>query len=146
MLSQRPFHAETQRNRENNMRDVNEVTREIVDAAYSVHSRIGPGLLESVYEALLGREVEQRGFTVRRQMPVPLEVDGLRFEEAFRVDLLVDQRVIVELKSAERLLPVHTKQVLTYLRLMNLEVGLVINFGGATLKEGLRRVVNGYAP
>jgi len=118
------------------MRDVNEVTREIVDAAYSVHARLGPGLFESVYEALLGREVEQRGFAVRRQMPVPLEVDGLRFEEAFRVDLLVDQRVIVELKSAERLSPVHTKQVLTYLRLMNLEVGLVINFGGATLKEG----------
>jgi iron complex transport system substrate-binding protein len=126
------------------MRDVNEVTREIVDAAYSVHSRFGPGLLESVYEALLCREMEQRGFTVRRQMPVPLEVDGLRFEEAFRIDLLVDQRVIVELKSAERLSPVHTKQLLTYLRLMNLEVGLVINFGGVTLKEGLRRVVNGY--
>jgi GxxExxY protein len=121
------------------------VTREIVDAAYSIHSRLGPGLLESVYEALLSREVEQRGFAVRRQLAVPLEVDGLRFDEAFRIDLLVDQRVGVELKSIERLSLIHTKQVLTYLRLMNLQVGLVINFGGVTLKEGLRRVVNGYA-
>jgi len=128
------------------MRNVNEVTREIVDAAYSVHTRFGPGLFESVYEALLSQAVEKRGFSVRRQMMVPLEVDGLRFEEAFRIDLLVDQRVVVELKSVEQLAPVHTKQVLTYLRLMNLRVGLLINFGGATLKEELRRVVNGYAP
>jgi GxxExxY protein len=127
------------------MRDVNEVTREIVDAAVSIHTRLGPGLFESVYEAMLGQAVEKKGFTVRRQMAVPLEVDGLRFEEAFRIDLLVDQRVIVELKSVEQLAPVHTKQLLTYLRLMNLQVGLVINFGGVTLKEGLRRVVNGYA-
>jgi len=128
------------------MRDVNEVTREIVDAAYSVHSRIGPGLFESVYEAVLSQEVERRGLTVRRQMAVPLEIDGLRFDEAFRIDLLVDQRVVVELKSVEQLAPIHTKQVLTYLRLMKLPLGLLINFGGATLKEGLRRVVNGYAP
>ena len=128
------------------MGDVNEVTREIVDAAYSVHTRLGPGLFESVYEAVLGQELERRGFTVRRQMAVPLEVDGLHFEEAFRVDLLVDQRVVVELKSIEQLAPVHTKQVLTYLRLMKLPLGLLINFGGATLKEGLRRVVNAYAP
>jgi GxxExxY protein len=126
------------------MRDINDVTREIVDAAVSVHTRLGPGLLESVYEAVLGQAVENRGLIVRRQMPVPLEVDGLRFEEAFRVDLFVDQRVVVELKSVDQLAPVHTKQVLTYLRLMNLQVGLLINFGGATLKEGLRRVVNGY--
>lgn len=126
------------------MREINDVTREIVDAAVSVHTRLGPGLLESVYEAVLGQAVENRGLIVRRQMPVPLEVDGLRFEEAFRIDLFVDQRVVVELKSVDQLAPVHTKQVLTYLRLMNLRVGLLINFGGATLKEGLRRVVNGY--
>jgi GxxExxY protein len=144
-----PFHAETQRKQRERIRkmgDVNEVTREIVDAAYSVHSRLGPGLFESVYEALLSQELERRGFTVRRQMAVPLEVDGLRFEEAFRIDLFVDQRVVVELKSIEQLAPVHTKQVLTYLRLMKLPLGLLINFGGATLKEGLRRVVNAYAP
>jgi iron complex transport system substrate-binding protein len=128
------------------MRNVNEVTREIVDAAYAVHSRLGPGLFETVYEAVLGKAVEHRGFTVRRQVPVPLEIDGLHFDEAFRIDLLIDERVVVELKSIEKLAPVHTKQVLTYLRLMDLEVGLLINFGGATLKEGLRRIVNGYAP
>jgi GxxExxY protein len=92
------------------MRDVNEVTREIVDAAYSIHSRLGPGLLESVYEALLSRQVEQRGFAVRRQLAVPLEVDGLRFDEAFRIDLLVDQRGVVELKSIERLSRIHTSR------------------------------------
>ena len=128
------------------MRDVNEGTREIVDAAVSVHTRLGPGLFESVYEAVLGQAVELRGFSVRREMPVPLEVDGLRFEEAFRIDLQVDQRVVVELKSIVQLAPVHTKQVLTYLRLTDLRVGLLIDSGGATLKEGLRRVVNSYAP
>jgi len=127
------------------MRNVNEVTREIIDAAYAVHSRLGPGLFESVYEAVLGKAVEHRGLAVRRQVPVPLEIDGLHFEEAFRIDLLIDERVVVELKSIEKLAPVHAKQVLTYLRLMDLEVGLLINFGGATLREGLRRIVNGYA-
>lgn len=128
------------------MRDVNEVTREVVHAAYAIHTRLGPGLFESVYEAVLCRAVEHRGFTVRRQVAVPLEVDGLHFAEAFRIDLLVDDRVVVELKSVEKLAPVHTKQLLTYLRLMDRQVGLLINFGAATMKEGLRRVVNGYAP
>jgi GxxExxY protein len=124
------------------MKDVNEVTREIVDAAIFVHTRLGPGLFESV----LGQEMERRGFTVRRQMAMPLEIDGLRFEEAFRIDLFVDGQVVVELKSVDRLAPVHSKQVLTYLRLMKLPLGLLINFGGLTLKEGLRRIVNFYCP
>jgi GxxExxY protein len=128
------------------MKDVNEVTREIVDAAIFVHTRLGPGLFESVYEAVLGQEMERRGFTVRRQMAMPLEIDGLRFEEAFRIDLFVDGQVVVELKSVDRLAPVHSKQVLTYLRLMKLPLGLLINFGGLTLKEGLRRIVNSYCP
>jgi GxxExxY protein len=128
------------------MRDVNEVTREVVNAAYAIHTRLGPGLFESVYEAVLCRAVEHRGFEVRRQVAVPLEVDGLHFAEAFRIDLLVDEQVVVELKSVEKLVPVHTKQLLTYLRLMDRQVGLLINFGAATMKEGLRRVVNGYAP
>jgi GxxExxY protein len=128
------------------MRDVNEVTREVVNAAYAIHTRLGPGLFESVYEAVLCRAVEHRGFAVRRQVAVPLEVDGLHFAEAFRIDLLVDEQVVVELKSVEKLVPVHTKQLLTYLRLMDRQVGLLINFGAATMKEGLRRVVNGYAP
>jgi GxxExxY protein len=128
------------------MKDVNEVTREIVDAAIFVHTRLGPGLFESVYEAVLGQEMERRGFSVRRQMAMPLEIDGLRFEEAFRIDLFVDGQVVVELKSVDRLAPVHSKQVLTYLRLMKLPLGLLINFGGLTLKEGLRRIVNSYCP
>jgi GxxExxY protein len=128
------------------MKDVNEVTREIVDAAIFVHTRLGPGLFESVHEAVLGQEMERRGFSVRRQMAMPLEIDGLRFEEAFRIDLFVDGQVVVELKSVDRLAPVHSKQVLTYLRLMKLPLGLLINFGGLTLKEGLRRIVNSYCP
>jgi iron complex transport system substrate-binding protein len=128
------------------MRDTNAITGEIVDAAYGIHRRLGPGLLESVYEALLARILSERGLAVERQKPVPFEFEGLRLDEGFRVDLLVEERVVVELKSAERTNPVHAKQVLTYLRLMNLPVGLLINFGAPTLKEGLKRVINGYEP
>ena len=128
------------------MRDANVITGEIVDAAYGIHTRLGPGLLESVYETLLENALTQRGFTVARQVPVPFEFDGLRFDEGFRVDLLVEDRVVVELKSVERAAPVHSKQLLTYLRLLNLRVGLLINFGAPTLKEGVRRVVNAYVP
>ena len=128
------------------MRETNAITGEIVDAAYGIHRRLGPGLLESVYEALLARILTERGLAVERQKPVPFEFEGLRLDEGFRVDLLVEERVVVELKSAERTNPVHAKQVLTYLRLMNLPVGLLINFGAPTLKEGLKRVINGYEP
>ena len=128
------------------MRDVNEITAEIVDAAYGIHTRIGPGLLESVYETLLARVLEQRGLRVERQRAVSFEYDGIRFDEGFRVDLLVDGRVVVELKSVERLAPVHPKQLLTYLRLLDLRVGLLLNFGAPTMKEGIRRVVNDYRP
>jgi iron complex transport system substrate-binding protein len=109
-----------------------------------VHVALGPGLLESVYEAILAAELRKRGLTVDRQRPVSFEFDGMTFEEGFRVDLLVDERVVVELKSVEALVPVHWKQVLTYLKLLNLEVGLLINFGAPTLKEGLHRIVNNY--
>jgi iron complex transport system substrate-binding protein len=128
------------------MADTNAITGQIVDAAYGIHRRLGPGLLESVYEALLARVLADRGLAVERQKPVPFEFDGLRLDEGFRVDLLVAEQVVVELKSVERTTPVHAKQVLTYLRLMNLPVGLLINFGAPTLKEGLKRVVNGYEP
>jgi len=128
------------------MRETNAITGEIVDAAYGIHRRLGPGLLESVYEALLARILTERGLAVERQKPVPFEFEGLRLDEGFRVDLLVEERVVVELKSADRTNPVHAKQVLTYLRLMNLPVGLLINFGAPTLKEGLKRVINGYEP
>jgi iron complex transport system substrate-binding protein len=122
------------------------LTGEIVDAAYRIHTKLGPGLLESVYEAVLARTLEQRGLKVERQKPVSIEFDGFRFDEGFRIDLLVDDRVVVELKSVEQLAPVHSKQLLTYIRLLDLRVGLLINFGAATLKEGVRRVVNAYSP
>jgi iron complex transport system substrate-binding protein len=127
-------------------RDVDEITGIIVDAAYKLHVGLGPGLLESVYEVVLERGLQCRGLRVERQKLVSFEFDGMRFEEGRRLDLLVESTVIVELKSVERLAPVHSKQVLTYLRLLNLPVGLLINFGAATLKEGLHRIVNNYSP
>ena len=128
------------------MTEIDDITGEIVDAAYKLHTRLGPGLLESVYEVVLAKELERRGLKVERQKSVPFEFDGMRFEEGFRADLLVEGVVVVELKSVENLAPVHSKQLLTYLRLLNLTTGLLINFGAATLKEGLHRVVNGYKP
>ena len=119
-----------------------QVSTQIVDAAYHLHRNLGPGLLESVYEAVLAAVLTRRGLRVERQKVVPLEFDGMHFDEGLRVDLLVEGSVIVELKSVERLSPVHTKQVLTYLRLMDLSLGLLINFGAPTFKEGIRRVVN----
>lgn len=126
--------------------DEDSITAVVVDAALGIHRRVGPGLLETVYEALLARVLESRGLRVARQKAVAFEIDGIQFNDGVRVDLLVEGRIVVELKSVERLLPVHTKQVLTYLRVLNLPVGLLINFGGATLKEGLRRIVNDYSP
>jgi iron complex transport system substrate-binding protein len=111
-----------------------------------IHKELGPGLLESVYEAVLARALQRRGMQVERQKIIRFEYDGMVFDEGFRLDLLVNQKVIVELKSVENLAAVHSKQLLTYLRLMNLPVGLLINFGAATLKSGLRRVVNNLDP
>ena len=128
------------------MAERDSLTGEIVDAALKLHQAIGPGLLESVYEALLAKELERRGLRTARQVPVSFEYDGLSFQDAFRVDLLVESRVVVELKSVERLAPVHSKQLLTYLRLMNLPIGLLVNFGASTLKEGLHRIANSRAP
>jgi len=105
---------------------------------------LGPGLLESVYEVILFKHLTQRGLTVERQKPINFEFDGMHFDEGFRVDLLVEDRVIVELKSSEKVLPVHYKQVLTYLKLLNLPIGLLVNFGAPTMKEGLTRIVNNY--
>jgi iron complex transport system substrate-binding protein len=126
--------------------EVDEVTGQVVDAAFKLLTRLGPGLLESVYELVLARELDRRGLMVARQKTVSFEFDGLQFDDAFRVDPLVEESVIVELKSVENLAPVHVKQLLTYLRLLNLPVGLLINFGAATLKEGLHRIVNNYQP
>lgn len=122
---------------------LDDITGEIVDAAFMLHTGLGPGLLESVYETVLARELLRRGLQVERQKPVSFHYDGLDFYDGFRIDLMVESRVIVEIKSVERLAPVHSKQLLTYLRLLNLSVGLLINFCAPTLKEGLHRIVNG---
>lgn len=126
--------------------DDDAITAAVVDAALRLHRRVGPGLLETVYEALLARVLEGEGLRVARQKTVGFEIDGIQFRDGVRVDLLVEDRIVVELKSVELLLPVHTKQVLTYLRVLNLPVGLLVNFGSPTLKAGLRRVVNNYSP
>lgn len=128
------------------MRDVEAISADIVDAALRLHRDLGPGLLESVYETILAAKLASRGYVVARQRPVDIEYDGMRFECAFRIDLVVDECFLVEIKSVERLNAAHAKQLLTYLRLTKQPLGLLINFGGETLKEGLRRVVNDYKP
>ncbi|MEI6972963.1 MAG: GxxExxY protein [bacterium] len=126
--------------------ETDELTGIIVDTAFHIHQGLGPGLLESVYEQVLAAALQRSGLKVERQRPVSFTYDGMEFEDGFRVDLLVDECVVVELKSVENLAPVHSKQVLTYLRLMKLPVGLLINFGAGTFKEGVHRIVNGFFP
>ena len=125
------------------MKTENEVAKTVLDAAFKVHTNLGPGLLESVYEAVLAYELTKRGVAARRQVPIPIRYDELSFEEGFRADLLVGEQVIVELKSAEKLAPVHGKQVLTQLRLSGHRLGLLINFGEVHLKDGIKRIANG---
>jgi GxxExxY protein len=120
----------------------NEMAKHIVDAAFKIHTSLGPGLLESVYEAVLAYELEKRGFHVLRQQPVPVVWETVHLEEGFRADLIVGGKVIVELKSVENIAPVHKKKLLTYLRLADKRLGLLINFGVALIKEGIFRVVN----
>ena len=124
------------------MKHLDDITGTIIDQALKIHMDLGSGLLESVYEVVLARALQRQGLEVVRQHPVSFTYDGLTFEDGFRLDLFVEGRVVIELKSVETLAAVHGKQVLTYLRLMKLPVGLLINFGAATLKEGLRRIVN----
>ena len=120
----------------------NEIARLIVDAAYQIHTTLGPGLLESVYETVLAYELQKRGLPVIRQAPVPLVYEEMSFDEGFRADLLVHGKVLVELKSVEKVAPVHKKQLLTYLRLADKRLGLLINFGEALIKNGITRIVN----
>jgi GxxExxY protein len=121
----------------------NEVAKQIVDAAYRVHTSLGPGLLESAYEAVLAFELENRGLRVIRQQPVPITYHGTRIEMGFRADLIVADLVIVEIKSVEAVAPVHKKQLLTHLRLAGKRLGLLINFNVALIKEGITRIANG---
>lgn len=121
----------------------NEIAKEVVDAALSVHRALGPGLLESVYEAALSFELRDRGLQVQRQVPIPVRYRNLIIDEGFRADLVVEAKLIVELKSVERVAPVHPKQLRTYLRLADLRLGLLINFNVELLKDGVKRVVNG---
>ena len=125
------------------MKTENEIATDVLDAAFKVHSSLGPGLLESVYEAVLAYELVKREITARRQVPIPIRYEELSFEEGFRADLLVGEKVIVELKSVAAIAPVHAKQVLTQLRLSGHRLGLLINFGEIHLKDGIKRVVNG---
>ncbi len=127
-------------------KDIDDITGDVLDVALRIHRDLGPGLLESVYETLLGGKLVAMGYAVSRQHPIDVEFEGLLFKAAFRVDLLIDNRLIVEIKSVDQPSPVHAKQLLTYLRLTKQPVGLLINFGGVTLKEGIRRVVNDYRP
>ena len=114
-----------------------------MDAAFLLHRGIGPGLLETVYEIILAKKLSEMGLAVDRQVPVPIRFEGINFDGGFRADLIVSEKVIVELKSVERLQPVHFKQLLTYLRLTDMRLGLLINFGESLLTNGFKRVVNG---
>jgi len=124
------------------MPDLEEMARVAVDCGYRIHRELGPGLLESVYETVLAADLVRNGLVVERQKPISIKFDGMEFTDAFRVDLLVENQLIIELKSVEVLSKVHGKQLLTYLRLCQQPLGLLINFGCATYKEGIRRVVN----
>ena len=121
----------------------NTVAKEIVDVAYRMHTVLGPGLFESVYEAVLASELEKRGLHLTRQQPIALVYDGTRFEMGFRADLVVEDKVIVEIKSIAEIAALHRKQLLTYLRLADKRLGLLINFNVAVIKDGIVRIVNG---
>ncbi|KTE37547.1 MULTISPECIES: GxxExxY protein [unclassified Sphingopyxis] len=126
--------------------DVEALASITVDCGFHLHKELGPGLLESVYEAIMADQLARRGLDVVRQVPIPVRYGGVELPEGFRADLLVEGRLLVELKSVERLSPLHGKQVLTYLRLLEMPLGLLINFGGETFKEGVKRIVNNHRP
>ncbi len=128
------------------MQDIDEISAAVIDEAIAVHRLVGPGLLESVYEAVLAGRLKMRGLDVMRQVPMPLEIEGHFFDAAFKIDILVEKRLILEIKAVEQLSKAHAKQLLTYLRLFDQPVGLLLNFSGETMKEGIRRMVNDYRP
>jgi len=123
--------------------DENEIGGIVVDCAVKVHTRLGPGLLESVYETVLSYELQKRGLCVQRQVAIPIAYDDLLFKEGFRADLVINEKVILELKSVEQVTKTHKKQLLTYLRLTGMKVGYLLNFGEALMKKGIFRIING---
>ena len=124
--------------------EIDEITGIVIDEAIAIHRELGPGLFETVYEAVLAGRIQARGLEVARQLPVPIEFDGEVFDPAFRLDLLVEGRLVIEVKAVEKLSQTHIRQLLTYLRLLKQPVGLLLNFNHATMKDGIRRVANEY--
>ncbi|MDD7983977.1 GxxExxY protein [Lentisphaera marina] len=124
--------------------DLELLGKELVDSAYKVHTELGPGLLESVYEVSLSYELARRGFKVQRQVPMKIKYEDIYFDEGFRADIIINDLVIIELKSVEKLHPVHKKQLLTYLKLTGRNLGFLINFGEVLIKNGIIRIVNNY--
>ena len=127
------------------MRDLEQLASLAIDSGFQIHKRLGPGLLESVYEMLLAANLERAGLRVQRQKPMAITLDGIMIPDAFRADLIVEDRLIIEVKSVERNAPVHPKQLLTYLKLTEQPLGLLMNFGCETFRDGLKRVLNGPA-
>lgn len=121
----------------------NELSKIIVDISYKIHTRLGPGLLESVYEAILHHELTKKGLMVERQKPIPVIWEDIHLDIGFRSDLIVENKVIIEIKSVEKISNIHLKQLLTYIRVTNLKLGLLINFNEALIKNGIKRVVHG---
>ena len=121
--------------------EINQITHEIIDSAYKLHSTLGPGLLESTYQACLAYELQKKGFQVEIEKPVPLIYEEIKLECGYRLDLLVENQVVVELKSVDAFTDVHIAQVLTYLKLANKHIGLLINFNTKSLKDGIKRLV-----
>ncbi len=125
------------------MMNENEIGKIIVNAAVEIHKEFGPGLLETVYEVMLAYKLEKQGLSVKRQVSVPIEYEGMKFDEAFRVDIFVENKVLIELKSVEVVNKAHKKQVLTYLRLTGCKLGYLLNFGEFLMKDGISRIING---
>jgi GxxExxY protein len=121
---------------------INSITAAIVDSAVRIHARFGPGMAEIIYEAILARDLAVRGFMVERQKQISFEFEGMLFENACRCDLLVERAVVVEIKSVARIIALHEQQLLTYLRLLDCRVGLILNFGAALMKDGIKRIAN----
>jgi GxxExxY protein len=127
----------------NNILNENEIGKIVVDSAVKLHIATGPGLFESVYEVLLSQILSDRGLTVERQVTIPIQLDGLSFKEGFRADIIVEKKVIIELKSVEKTCPAHQKQLVTYLKLSGLKLGFLLNFGESRMKDGITRLING---